>query len=145
MNGYLLDTNIVSLLSPSSTVASTAFFDWLKEAEQRNELYLSVVTIHEIERGIGLLEHKSATAKASALRTWLEGLSSTYADRILPIDAAVSMVSGSLEARATANGHSPGMADALIAGTAKAHKLTVVTRDRKHFEPFAIDLSVPDL
>lgn len=145
MNGYLLDTSIVSLLSSSSTVAATAFLNWLEEAEQRNELYLSVVTIHEIERGIDLLEHEGATAKASALRTWLEGLSSTYADRILSVNAAVSIVSGSLEAQANAGGHSPGMADALIAGTAKAHNLTVVTRSRKHFEPFAIDLSVPDL
>lgn len=145
MNGYLLDTNIVSLLSPSSTVRSTAFLDWLEQAEQRNELYLSVVTIHEIERGIGLLEHKGATAKASALRAWLEGLAATYADRILAIDTAVSTISGALEAKAVATGHNPGMADALIAGTAKAHKLTVVTRNRKHFEPFAIDLSVPEL
>lgn len=144
MNGYLLDTNIVSLLSPSSTVRATVFLDWLEQAEQRSELYLSVVTIHEIKRGIGLLEHKGATAKASALRTWLEGLTATYADRILPIDTAVSAISGALEADAVANGHSSGMADALIAGTAKAHRLTVVTRNQRHFEPFAIDLSVPE-
>lgn len=74
----------------------------------------------------------------------MDGLVSTYADRILPIDTAVSAISGSLEALAVASGHDPGMADALIAGTAKAHGLTVVTRNRRHFEPFAIDLRVPD-
>jgi predicted nucleic acid-binding protein len=145
VKGYLLDTNIVSLLSPSAAEVPPNVLDWLEQAEARGELYLSVVTIHEIERGISLLEHKGATGKAGGLRSWLEGLGSSYADRILPIDTMVVTISGALEAKAVVSGHSPGMADTLIAGTAKAHGLTVVTRNRKHFEPFAIDLSVPDL
>lgn len=70
----------------------------------------------------------------------MDGLLSTYEDRILPIDAAVSAFSGELEAEAIAAGHSPGMADALIAGTAKAHNLTVATLNLRHFEPFGISL-----
>lgn len=140
MTAYLLDTNVVSLLSPSRTETATGLIAWLDKAEDTTEFFLSVVTVHEIERGIMLLERKGATAKANGLRRWMDGLFSTYEDRILSIDAAVSAMSGKLEAEAIASGHSPGMADALIAGTAKAHDLTVVTLNLQHFEPFGIDL-----
>ncbi|OCP37464.1 type II toxin-antitoxin system VapC family toxin [Ensifer sp. LC163] len=140
MTAYLLDTNVVSLLSPSRTETATGLIAWLDKAEDTTEFFLSVVTVHEIERGIMLLERKGATAKANGLTRWMDGLFSTYEDRILSIDAAVSAISGKLEAEAIASGHSPGMADALIAGTAKAHDLTVVTLNLRHFEPFGIDL-----
>lgn len=140
MTAYLLDTNVVTLLSPSRAGHATKLIAWLDKTEKTAEFFLSVVTVHEIERGIILLERKGATAKASGLRHWMDGLFSTYEDRILPIDTAVSALSGKLEAEAIAAGHSPGMADALIAGTAKAHDLTVVTLNLKHFEPFGIVL-----
>lgn len=140
MTAYLLDTNVVSLLSPSRTETATGLIAWLDKAEDTTEFFLSVVTVHEIERGIMLLERKGAAAKANGLGRWMDGLFSTYEDRILSIDAAVSAMSGKLEAEAIASGHSPGMADALIAGTAKAHDLTVVTLNLRHFEPFGIDL-----
>lgn len=145
MTAYLLDTNVVSLLSPSRAEASTGLIAWLDKAEDTAEFFLSVVTVHEIERGIVLLERKGATAKASALRSWMDGLFMTYEDRVIPIDKAVSALSGKLEAEAIAEGHSPGMADALIAGTAKAHDLIVVTLNLKHFEPFGIDLVAPPI
>lgn len=140
MTGYLLDTNVVSLLAPSRAESSAGLIAWIDRAEAANEFFLSVVTVHEIERGITLLERKGATAKASDLRRWMAGLFSTYEDRILPIDATVSALSGQLEAEAVAAGHNPGMADALIAGTAKAHELTVMTLNLRHFEPFGINL-----
>ncbi len=140
MTGYLLDTNVVSLLSPSRATIAAGLTAWLNKAEETAEFFLSVVTVHEIERGIILLERKGATAKASDLRHWMDGLFSTYEDRILPIDAVISALSGKFEAEAIAAGHSPGMADALIAGTARAHDLTVVTLNLRHFEPFDINL-----
>lgn len=139
MTAYLLDTNVVSLLSPSRIQTATGLIAWLNKIEETAEFFLSVVTVHEIERGILLLERKGATAKASSLRRWMDGLYATYEDRILPIDAAVSALSGRLEAEAIAAGHNPGMADALIAGTAKNHDLTVVTQNLRHFEPFSIN------
>ncbi|KXF74819.1 twitching motility protein PilT [Paramesorhizobium deserti] len=140
MKGYLLDTNVVSLLSPSQGEASSRFLSWLDEADAKAELFLSVVTVHEIERGITLLERKGATAKARELRRWMDGLVSIYEDRILPINAVVSTSSGQLEAAAVSSGHSPGMADALIAGTARAHNLTVVTSNLHHFGHFGVDV-----
>lgn len=144
MSGYLLDTNVISMLSPSRPAAPDGFIRWLEEADAQDMIFLSVVTVHEIEKGIGLLERKGAAARGTALRLWLSGLVSTYDDRILPIDAAVSGMSGRLEAIAVAAGHGPGMADALIAGTAKAHDLIVVTRNLKHFEPFDVGLLAPE-
>lgn len=144
MSGYLLDTNVISLLSPSRSESSAAFVAWLDAADADRQIFLSAVTVHEIEKGIELLERKGASAKAGNLRLWISGLQFTYEDRILPIDAAVSTISGRLEAHAIAAGHNPGMADALIAGTAKAHSLTVVTLNRRHFEPFGIPLQSPD-
>ena len=112
------------------------------DAEER--LFLSVVTIHEIEKGIALLEHKGAVAKAAGLKVWLSGLVNTYDDKILSLDATAAAISGQLEAKAVAAGHTPGMADAAIAGIAKAHDLTIVTRNLKHFVPFGVSVVVPD-
>ena len=143
MSGYILDTNVVSLLSPAKGEASPTFLNWLDEADAQGKLFLSTVTVHEIERGIGLLESKGATVKARELRLWMDGLVSTYGDRILPIDAVVSAISGRLDAAAVSSGHNPGMADALIAGTARAHDLTVVTFNLRHFAQFDIDVLPP--
>lgn len=143
MTGYLLDTNVVSLLSPAKAEASPGFLAWLDETDANAGLFLSVVTVHEIVRGITLLDHKGATAKARELRRWMDGLVATYDDRILAVDTAISAISGQLEAEAVLAGHSPGMAGALIAGTAKAHNLTVVTLNARHFAQFGVDLIPP--
>lgn len=144
MRGYLLDTNVISMLSPSRNEASEAFLEWLERIDGLGRLYLSVVTVHEIEKGISLLEHKGATARAAGLKIWLTGLTSTYEDRIVGIDASVATVAGRLEADALAAGHNPGMADALIAGMAKTHDLQIVTRNLKHFTPFGVAFLSPD-
>jgi toxin FitB len=144
MSGFLLDTNIVSMLSPSATQVPQTFLDWLERTDATGQLFLSVVTIHEIEKGIALLEHKGATAKASALKVWLMGLVSNYEDKILAIDAAAAAHGGQLEAKAAASGHNPGMADAAIAGIAKAHDLIIVTANTKDFLPFGVGLVSPD-
>lgn len=71
-------------------------------------------------------------------------LVTTYEDRILPADQKVCAVSGRSEASAIAAGHAPGMADALIAGTAKVHDMIVVTRNAKHFLAFGITVQRPE-
>jgi predicted nucleic acid-binding protein len=144
VSGFLLDTNVISMLSPTKDAASEEFIRWLETEDAEERIFLSAVTVHEIEKGIGLLQRKGAGAKAASLRLWLSGLVSTYEDKVLPIDTAVSSLSGRLEAVAIAAGYHPGMADALIAGTAKAHELTVVTRNLKHFEPFSVALVSPE-
>jgi toxin FitB len=115
----------------------------LERIDGEGRVFLSVVTIHEIEKGIARLERKGA-AKAAGLRVWLSGLAATYDDKILSLDTAAAALSGQLEAKAIFAGHDPVMADAAIAGIAKAHDLVVVTCSVKHFLPFGIDVSLPD-
>lgn len=67
MRGYLLDTDAVSMLAPDK-MAPASFRSWLEEAAAAERIFLSSVTVHEIEKGIGLLEHKRANRKAAALR-----------------------------------------------------------------------------
>ncbi len=144
MSGFLLDTNVVSVLAPSQSEASADFLTWLDRMDTDGRLFLSVVSIHEIEKGIALLDYKGATAKAASLKAWLSGLVSTYDDKIIGFDAQAAAIGGRLEAKALAAGQDPGMADALIAGTAAAHELVIVTRNTKHFLPFGIAVLSPD-
>ncbi|PZM17201.1 type II toxin-antitoxin system VapC family toxin [Rhizobium tubonense] len=144
MTGYLLDTNAISMFSPSRASATQAFCDWMDEQEKVNGIYLSAMTIHEIEKGVHLLQHRGATVKAAGIRFWLKGLVSIYGHNILPLDRDVAVESGQLEALAVASGHNPGAADAVIAGTAKFHRLTVITHNLKHFQPFGVAAQGPD-
>lgn len=144
VNGYLLDTNVVSMLSPSKAEAPEAFLAWLERADAKGRIFLSVVTVHEIEKGIAALDLRGASAKAARLKGWLTGLVTAFDDRILGLDSFAAALSGRLEAKAVAAGHSPGMADALIAGIATAHGLAVVTRNPKHFRPFEITVMAPE-
>lgn len=144
MSGFLLDTNVVSMLAPSKSEASADFLTWLDRKDEDGRLFLSVVSIHEIEKGIALLDYKGATAKGASLKAWLNGLVSTYDDKIIGFDAQAAAIGGRLEAKAIAAGHDPGMADAVIAGTAAAHELVIVTRNTKHFLPFGIAVLSPD-
>lgn len=144
MRGFLLDTNVVSMLSPSRAGAIPSFLEWLERRDDDGRIFLSAVTVHEIEKGIALLDHKGATAKTEALRVWNAGLVATYDDRILGFDAEAATIAGRLEAKAIMAGHDPGMADAAIAGIAQAHDLVIVTANRKHFAPFDVPVSTPD-
>jgi predicted nucleic acid-binding protein len=144
LSGYLLDTNVISMLSPSRSEASPAFLGWLERMDAGGRLFLSVVTIHEIEKGIALLEHKGATVKAANLKVWLAGLVGTYGDKIIPVETRAAALAGQLEAKANTAGHNPGMADATIAGIAKAHDLVIMTRNAKHFRVFGVEVMSPD-
>ncbi|MBG0810657.1 type II toxin-antitoxin system VapC family toxin [Methylosinus sp. H3A] len=144
MSGFLLDTNVVSMLAPSRAEASPRFLDWLERMDHDGKLFLSVVTIHEIEKGIALLEHKGATAKAAGLKLWLAGLAATYDDKIIGVDARAATIAGRLEAEAISSGNDPGMADAIIAGVAAANDLHIVTRNTRHFLPFGVPVSSPE-
>ncbi len=115
------------MLSPSKAMATADFIAWLEEQERLNAIYLSAITIHEIEKGVRLLEAKGATAKAAGIEIFLRGLIVGYDDRILPVNAEVAREGGKLEAKALSAGYNPGAADVMIAGTASAHGLTVIT------------------
>ena len=124
---FVLDTCALSELSrpaPDRNVA--AWFD----AQDAGALYLSVLTVGEIEKGIIALR---ASRKRSALASWLATLRSTYAERLLPIDATIATIWGRLTALVERRGGVLGVVDGLIAATALHHGYTVVTRNIADF------------
>ena len=129
---FLLDTNVVSeLRKVRSGKAAAAVADWAAELPAAR-LFVSVITIHELEHGL-LLAERADPAQGRVLRAWLdESVPAAFAERILPVDEAV--------ARRAAGLHVPDPApfrDALIGATALVHGMTVATRNVRDFERFA--------
>jgi toxin FitB len=101
------------------------------------ELFLSTVTIAEIERGIEFQRTRDQ-AFAAALETWLDATLGAFSERILPVDIAVARRWGRLSARI--GNRSPDLA---IAATALEHGLTVVTRNVSDFTPTGVAILDP--
>lgn len=137
---YLVDTNVLSAGAPRKAAAAADLVAWMDDHSAR--LYLSVVTVAEIEDGIAKARRTGATHKATDLAAWLATLLHLYSDRIHVFDVAVARVAGSLSDRARSKGHAPGFADIVIAATARHYDMTILTRTRKHFDH--LDVAVLD-
>ena len=101
-------------------------------------LFLSVVTIAEIEDGIAKLEREGARRNAGRLGAWLETLLHLYSARVLALDIAAARALGRLSDTARGQGHAPGFADLAIAATARSRGFTVLTRNLRHFEAIGV-------
>jgi len=118
---FLLDTSVLSALRRPDRAPHVV--RWL--ADKRDDtLFLSVITLGEIERGIALQTPRDP-AFASDLRAWLDRTVQLFADRILPFDADAARIWGQLSARIGNAG-----ADLQIAASALARDATVITGDR---------------
>lgn len=134
MSGYLVDTNILSEFRrkrPDSGVRS-----WFAQTDD-TLLHLSVITLGEIKRGTERLRLHDP-AQAIHLDRWLTALQTHYADRILSIDAAIALHWGNLGVRQPLS-----VADGLIAATALANGLILVTRNVVDFEPHGVPVLNP--
>ena len=124
MIGFLLDTNCISELVRSKP--EPRVLDWI-EAANESLLYLSVLTLGEIRKGVAALPQGK---RRTHLETWLElDLQARFSGRILPIDAAVADRWGLLAAEAKAHGRALSAIDGLLAATALHHNLTIVSRN----------------
>ena len=131
---YLLDTNVVSALRRPER--SPVVVRWL-ENQRFTDLYLSVITVGEIERG-SVQQQRLDPTFARELASWLDEVIGVYGDRILGVDVTTARRWGQLSATI---GHSS--EDLLIAATALEHGLTVVTRNVRHFEPTGVRVVNP--
>lgn len=129
---YLVDTNIVSEARRGTPEA----LRWLRSIDPR-AVYLSVVTLGEIMRGI-TLKQKSDPRAASHLTQWLEALRRDHAERILPITDRIAVEWGRLTAL-----RPRGDGDGLIAATAAVHGLILVTRNVRDFADTPISIVDP--
>lgn len=121
---YLLDTNVISELvkrEPNSGVLR-----WIDERDE-STLFLSVITFGELQKGVSKL---SDSSRAERLQAWIDqDLSSRFEGRILPLDIDILFTWGSLQGQSEKNGTALPVMDSLIAATAIAKNLTVVTRN----------------
>ncbi|MCP4398941.1 MAG: type II toxin-antitoxin system VapC family toxin [bacterium] len=124
---YVLDTCIISeFIKP---IPATSVVEWVATipAEQ---LFLSVLTVGELKRGIMKLPESK---KKAHLIAWFETLLTGYQDRIVPVDLAVAEAWGTLQAQAEAAGQKMAIIDGYIAATASAHQMMIVTRNEEDF------------
>lgn len=131
---YLLDTMVLSALRQRQR--NPNLVTWL-QAVSASDLFLSVVTLGEVEKGITAVTPRDP-AFAQRLVVWLDEVLRRFADRILPVDIATARRWGRL---AAAHGH--GGADLLIAATALEHGLTVATSNTRHFAGTGVMLVDP--
>lgn len=136
--GYLLDTNAVSeWIKPRP---DPGLMQWLHEADEER-MFLSVITIGEIRRGI---DRMSDGRRKARLTTWLaEQVADRFDERLLPVDFGVAQAWGRIRARSEGLGQRVDAVDGLIAATAEAHGLAVVTRNRKDFQGTGVRLLCP--
>lgn len=133
---YLLDTNIVSELR-KGTKANGNVISWARDVST-SSLFLSVITILEIEAGV-LQKERKDPSQGAILRSWLNShVLPSFSERILNVDVAVAQRCAKL--------HIPdprSERDALIAATALVHGLIVVTRNIKDFNETGVELLNP--
>ena len=131
---YILDTNVISAVRRPDRAPRVAA--WLQgKAEQ--DLFLSVITLGEIERGIRLQETRDPNF-ARDLRAWLDRTVLLFSDRLLPFEAEDARIWGRLSAEIGHNG-----ADLMIAASALRHAATVVTGNTRDFAPTGVALEDP--
>lgn len=128
---FVLDTNIVSeLRKVRSGKANPGVAAWAQQVPSA-ELFISAITIHELEHGVLLME-RSDTAQGALLRAWLDqSVAAAFKSRVLAVDERVAKRAAAL--------HVPDPApfrDAVITATALVYGMTVVTRDLKDFQRF---------
>ncbi|MYG40105.1 MAG: type II toxin-antitoxin system VapC family toxin [Nitrospira sp. SB0677_bin_15] len=135
MNGYLLDTNIIS-----EVIRSTPHTRVVTFLAEHDDLWLSSIVIHELEYG---LQHMAQGQRRSGLQDSLRGVIAEYEDRILPLETIGAEWAALFRAQAHRFGRTLDLGDALIAGTAKTHDLAIATRNVRDFDVLEVQVVNP--
>ena len=135
MNGYLLDTNVLSELRKGGR-CDAGVQQWFNQVSAE-ELFISVLVLGEIRQGIQRIRQRDHS-QALVLERWLHSVSNDFADRVLPVDEEVADQWGRLGIRQPLP-----VLDALLAATAIAHDLTLVSRDEDGFNNTGVNVINP--
>ena len=131
---WLLDT--CALSEYAKRTPAQQVIAWLDEQDEAS-LYLSVITIGEIEKGI-LKLRKADPRRSQKLTAWLGKLEQRFAGRILPLDDAALHVWAQISAHTELAGQPLPVMDSLLMATAQCHGLTIVTRNVQDFAPYPL-------
>lgn len=135
---YLIDTNVISELRKKQKTNPGVEQFFRQAAEQEAGIFISVITVGELRRGVELIRYRGDKAQARALEAWLEGMIAEYAECILDFTETESQVWGRLRAP-----HHENAIDKQIAATALTYGLTLVTRNVNDFSGTEIPLIDP--
>jgi len=135
---YLLDTNVVSELRKAKSGKIDRHIKIWANSVSATTLFLSAISILELETGILLVEKRDA-AQGALLRCWMEEqVLPAFYNRILPVDTAVAQRCAALHVPNPRSDR-----DALIAATALVHGMAVVTRNVSDFKSTGVELLNP--
>jgi len=136
---YLLDTNIVSLFDPRRAGQATSAIAWMREHDSL--LFLSTITLTEIEAGILKLIRERKETRASQITALRDGIIADFSKRLLPLDVEVAPTVARIAERIRPL--TIERTDLIIAATASVHGLTLLTRNLRHFEPTGVPVIDP--
>jgi predicted nucleic acid-binding protein len=132
---YLIDTNVISEVRKGDR-CNARVASWYASIDDA-DIYLSVLVLGEIRGGIERARAKDPV-KSRVLERWLAVLQESFADRILPVDHRVADAWGRMSAK-----RSVSTIDALLAATAKVHRMTLATRNISHVANLGVDILNP--
>ncbi|HDR8955679.1 type II toxin-antitoxin system VapC family toxin [Burkholderia vietnamiensis] len=125
---FLVDTNVISEVRKRERADKGVMAFFRKAAQDDADLYLSVVTVGELRRGVEIIRHRGDKSQATRLENWLDGVLREFASNILAVDEDIGQLWGRLRVP-----HPEHSLDKLIAATALIHDLIVVTRSVDDF------------
>lgn len=135
---YLLDTNVVSEFRKKSNANKGVQAFLSTAAKESQQIYLSVITIGELRRGVENIRHRGDHDQGDLLETWLYEVVTNYSNHLLPFTEQEAQIWGYLRVPRQEKSH-----DKQIAATALTHDLCVVTRNISHFEGTGVRLLNP--
>jgi predicted nucleic acid-binding protein len=125
---YLIDTNVISEIRKHARADKGVQAFFARAKEESLKLYLSVVTVGELRRGVDLMRYRGDVDQAARLEEWLNTIVESFSTHILNVDDDVAQTWGRLRVP-----HGEHSLDKLIAATALIYNLTVVTRNTQDF------------
>lgn len=135
---YLVDTNVISEVRKRSKANKGVRSFFKQVIREQSRVYISVVTVGELRRGVELIRHRGDTRQANQLEKWLNTLLAEYQDHILDINQDIAQLWGRLRVP-----NPESALDKQIAATALIYDLIVVTRNHKDFSTTGVRLLNP--